>query len=75
MKMIINDEDAPDETRVEFALMLTMKDLNARIRALVESIVKSKDNVPLADKKALFEYLTMVKAGIEQYQTTIKTEE
>lgn len=73
MKMVINDEDAPEEVKIDFALMLTMRELRGSIISLTESAVMGK-NTSLAEKKALLEYLTLVKAGIEQYKIH-KTEE
>lgn len=75
MDMMIEDENCPPELKIELTILKTVKDLTESISKLVEPVVLDKGNRTLEEKKALLEYLAMVKTGIESYQYTNKTEE
>lgn len=75
MDMMIEDENCPPELKIEFTIFKTMKALKESISKLVEPVALDRGSMTLEEKKALLEYLTMVKTGIESYQITNKTEE
>lgn len=72
--MIVSSDNCPVELKIEFSILQTMKATTDALHTLCEPIATEKTNVSLAEKKALLEYLTLVKAGIEQYKIH-KTEE
>ena len=75
MDMLIEDENCPAELRVELMVLKTMQELKDSISNLVKPLALDKRSFTLAEKKALLEYLAMVKTGIESYQIKNKTEE
>lgn len=72
--MIVSSDDCPIEMKIELSILQTMKATSDALRTLCEPIATDKASISLAEKKALLEYLTLVKAGIEQYKIH-KTEE
>lgn len=67
LDMFINDDNAPEDVKIDFKLMKARNELLATASGFIEELTLSRDKYTTEQKTEAYEYLTLVMQGIKQY--------
>ena len=67
MEMILNNDDAPEDMKLDFKLMKARRELVKTATEFIEDLTLSHDKYTTEQKTEALNYLLLVTQGIKQY--------